>query len=54
MTIVPALMFLFGKSNWWFPDWLDKHLPHLSAGGDEAVPEPAIEPSRPEPDPLPV
>ena len=54
MTIVPALMFLFGKSNWWFPDWLDRHLPHLSAGGEGAAPEPGTEPSRPEPDPLPV
>jgi RND superfamily putative drug exporter len=54
MTIVPALMFLFGKSNWWFPDWLDRHLPHLSAGGEGAAPEPVTEPSRPEPDPLPV
>ena len=47
-------MFLFGKANWWFPDWLDRHLPHLSAGGEQPEPEPAIEPSRPEPDPLPV
>jgi RND superfamily putative drug exporter len=56
MTIVPALMFLFGKANWFFPDWLDRILPHLSAGGEEAAPEVAVEPSRPEPepDPLPV
>ena len=30
MAIVPALMFLFGKANWWFPGWLDRILPHLS------------------------
>ncbi|HEX3460874.1 MAG TPA: MMPL family transporter [Acidimicrobiales bacterium] len=53
MTIVPALMFLFGKANWWFPHWLDRVLPHLSAG-EPAPPEPAVEPSQPEPDPLPV
>jgi RND superfamily putative drug exporter len=53
MTIVPALMFLFGKANWWFPDWLDRVLPHLSAG-EPAPPEPVVEPSQPEPDPLPV
>ncbi len=28
--LVPALMHLFGNSNWWIPQWLDKHLPHLS------------------------
>ena len=28
--LVPALMHLFGKSNWWIPDWLDRRLPHLS------------------------
>jgi RND superfamily putative drug exporter len=30
MAIVPALMFLFGKANWWFPNWLDRVLPRLS------------------------
>ena len=30
MAIVPSLMFLFGKANWWFPRWLDRVLPHLS------------------------
>ena len=30
MAIVPALMFLFDKGNWWFPGWLDRILPHLS------------------------
>jgi RND superfamily putative drug exporter len=29
MTIVPALMFLSGKSNWWFPRSLDRILPHI-------------------------
>ena len=28
--LVPALMHLLGKSNWWIPKWLDKGLPHLS------------------------
>jgi RND superfamily putative drug exporter len=27
MAIVPAVMFLLGRSNWWFPTWLDKVLP---------------------------
>jgi len=29
-VLVPALMHLFGNSNWWIPKWLDKSLPHLS------------------------
>ena len=30
MTIVPAVMQLLGKSNWWFPAWLDRIVPHLA------------------------
>ncbi len=35
MAIVPALMFLFGRANWWFPSWLDRVLPRVGvdAGG---------------------
>ena len=29
MAIVPALMFLFGRANWWFPKSLDKMLPKI-------------------------
>ena len=29
MAIVPALMLLIGKANWWFPTWLDRALPHI-------------------------
>jgi len=55
MTIVPALMFLLGRSNWWFPDWLDRSLPRLSVAPESAPPESTVdEPSLPEPDPLPV
>ncbi len=28
--LVPALMHLFGKANWFFPKWLDRFTPHLS------------------------
>jgi RND superfamily putative drug exporter len=38
MAIVPALMLLIGKSNWWFPRWLDRILPHI---GFEASETPA-------------
>ena len=29
-VVVPALMILLGRSNWWFPRWLDRILPHVS------------------------
>ena len=28
--LVPALMHLFGKANWWLPRSVDRRLPHLS------------------------
>jgi RND superfamily putative drug exporter len=28
--LVPALMHLFGRANWWLPGWLDRILPRLS------------------------
>ena len=43
--LVPALMHLSGRANWWLPGWLDRALPHLSI-------EPATEPPAP-PSPLP-
>ncbi|GAA2612040.1 MMPL family transporter [Actinomadura fulvescens] len=39
--LVPALMHLFGRANWWLPAWLDRILPHLSVDPpDEPAPEP--------------
>jgi RND superfamily putative drug exporter len=35
MAIVPALMQLFGKANWWFPHWMDRALPHLAVDPSE-------------------
>ena len=26
-VLVPSLMHLFGKANWWFPKWLDRITP---------------------------
>jgi len=40
-VMVPALMHLFGSTNWWIPAWLEKRLPRLSvepAGLEEAAP----------------
>jgi RND superfamily putative drug exporter len=28
--LVPAVMHLCGRANWWLPGWLDRRLPHLT------------------------
>jgi RND superfamily putative drug exporter len=33
--LVPAVMVLLGRSNWWFPRWLDKVTPNFSIEGEE-------------------
>lgn len=35
MTLVPALMTLFGKAAWWIPKWLERMLPNISIEGEE-------------------
>jgi RND superfamily putative drug exporter len=32
---VPSVMTLLGRSNWWFPRWLDRIVPNFSIEGDE-------------------
>jgi RND superfamily putative drug exporter len=34
-VLVPALMHMFGSSNWWLPQWLDQRLPHLAVEASE-------------------
>jgi RND superfamily putative drug exporter len=34
-VIVPAVMHLFGRANWWLPGWLDRALPQLNVEGAE-------------------
>jgi RND superfamily putative drug exporter len=29
-VLVPAVMHLFGRANWWLPSWLDRRLPRLA------------------------
>jgi len=29
MVLVPALMQIFGRANWWIPNWLERKLPRL-------------------------
>jgi RND superfamily putative drug exporter len=44
MVLVPAVMQLLGRANWWIPGWLDRLLPHLD--GDipgAATPTPVAE-----------
>ena len=33
--LVPSVMILIGKANWWFPAWLDRLMPNFSMEGDE-------------------
>jgi RND superfamily putative drug exporter len=35
LTLVPAVMALFGRSAWWLPKWLDRILPHVDVEGGE-------------------
>jgi RND superfamily putative drug exporter len=38
MMIVPALMFVFDRANWWMPEWLDRILPRLEPEPELPVP----------------
>ncbi|MFY9825677.1 MAG: MMPL family transporter, partial [Thermoanaerobaculia bacterium] len=42
-VLVPAVMQLFGKSAWWFPDWLNRILPKLHVEPAEGDPSPTGE-----------
>ncbi len=54
LALVPAVMELLGRANWWLPGWLDRALPHLDVEGSGGVrdatggttaPQPAGRPS---------
>jgi RND superfamily putative drug exporter len=61
--LVPAVMTLLGRANWWFPAWLDRLLPNFSIEGEEwfeehdrkqataAAPTPALVPETAKPEP---
>ncbi len=51
--LVPALMVLMGKLNWYMPRWLDPLVPHLSIEGAEFF-EARDRLSAVEPDPIPI
>ena len=45
VAIVPGVMFLIGKANWWFPRSIERVLPRLSVeptADDETDPQPAL------------
>jgi RND superfamily putative drug exporter len=52
MAIVPSIMMLLGKSNWWFPKWLDRVVPRVSVEADDLL-SPPIRTLSPELDPDP-
>jgi RND superfamily putative drug exporter len=41
MLLVPALMHVCGRANWWLPKWLDTALPRISVEGAPEQEEPA-------------
>ena len=52
--IVPGVMLMLGKANWWLPRSLDRLLPHLNVEGDVTdAPAPAPEPAEPPRDLIP-
>jgi len=47
LVLVPAVMELLGKANWWLPGWLGRRLPARRAealGGDEPAAGTAADP----------
>jgi len=37
MLLVPAIMHLLGRTNWWLPSWLDRRIPQLHVEGRPEV-----------------
>jgi RND superfamily putative drug exporter len=50
MVLVPSIMELLGRANWWMPSWLDRIVPHLGVEVDVAQPSIAGPVPRPPPD----
>ncbi|HVB94158.1 MAG TPA: MMPL family transporter [Acidimicrobiales bacterium] len=43
MVLVPSVMELLGKANWWMPAWLDRLVPRLGIEVDVTVPDRDVE-----------
>lgn len=39
MTLVPAVMAIFGDKAWWLPRWMDRLVPNLDVEGDKLLAE---------------
>jgi putative drug exporter of the RND superfamily len=50
LVLVPSLMAILGKANWWLPGWLDRVLPHVAVESDEDIEAGASEIEDIEPD----
>jgi RND superfamily putative drug exporter len=37
MTLIPAVMAVFGDKAWWLPKWLDRLMPNLDVEGDKLI-----------------
>ena len=37
MVLVPSIMQLLGAANWWFPNWLERTIPHLDVDTSPAT-----------------
>jgi RND superfamily putative drug exporter len=51
--LVPAAMVLLGRSNWWFPGWLERHVPAIGLESEDSLPEPAMAGGAPPPEATP-
>jgi RND superfamily putative drug exporter len=51
MAVVPSLMMLLGKANWWFPKGLDRLLPRVSVEADDPAAALAVPATSTDPDP---
>jgi uncharacterized membrane protein YdfJ with MMPL/SSD domain len=43
LVLVPAVMEMLGKANWWLPSWLARVLPDTRRPGGDRAPEPLLE-----------
>ncbi len=37
LILIPSLMTIFGKANWWLPGWLERVIPHVSVESEEDI-----------------
>jgi RND superfamily putative drug exporter len=40
LVLVPSVMQLLGRANWWFPRWLDRTVPRLDSRPGTSAPAP--------------